>query len=242
MKRTCTIAAALAGTLTAAAIADIPANVRVIHASPDAPNVDVFANGGLAFSNLAFGQATDYAALPGGDYNFQVTPFGQMNPVVIDADASLMGGTDYSIVAVDTLANIAPLVLVDDNTLDPDQARVRFVHASPDAPAVDIAVAGGGPVLFSDISFTNVGDYLSLDAGTYDLEVRVAGTDNVVLDLAGITLDAGTVYSVFAMGFAGGMEPGLQAVIFQDAVIPAPAALSLLAVAGLFGTRRRRVS
>ena len=32
-------------------------------------------------------------------------------------------------------------------------AQARVVHASPDAPAVDVAVAGG-PVLFSNVAFS----------------------------------------------------------------------------------------
>jgi hypothetical protein len=90
------------------------------------------------------------------------------------------------------------------------------VHASPDAPAVDIAVADGGPVLFSNISFKEIGDYLPVDAGTYDLEVRVAGTETVALEVPGLTLNDGTVYTVFAMGLAGG-EPALTAVPSVDA-------------------------
>jgi hypothetical protein len=43
------------------------ARIRVVHASPDAPNVDVWVNGAVAVSNLAFNDATDYIALPAGD-------------------------------------------------------------------------------------------------------------------------------------------------------------------------------
>jgi hypothetical protein len=231
------IAALLPVTMTGAAAADL-ANVRVIHASPDAPAVDVFVNDGLAFSNLGFTGITGYAGLPAATYDIKVTPFGDPSTVVIEADLGLMAGTDYSVLAVNTLANIEPLVLIGDNTLDPDAARVRFVHASPDAPAVDIAVAGG-PVLFSNIAFTEVGDYLSVPGGSYDLEVRLAGQDTVVLDLPGIALMDGTVYTVFAMGFASG-EPSLQAIISVDNALPAPAALPLLAMSGFVLIRRRR--
>jgi hypothetical protein len=108
--------------------------------------------------------------------------------------------------------------LVDNNALPEEgKAHVRFVHASPDAPAVDIAVADGGPVLFGGISFKGVGDYLPVDAGTYDLEARLAGTETVALSVPGVTLEEGTVYTVYAMGFAGGGEPALQAVVSVDA-------------------------
>jgi hypothetical protein len=198
------------------------ARVRVVHASPDAPAVDVWVDGSVAFSNAPFKGITDYAALAPATYNVQVTPTGATEPVVIDADLALAANTDYTVVAVGLLADIEPLVLVDNNSAPAaGKAHVRFVHASPDAPAVDIAVANGGPVLFSNVAFKGVGDYLPVDAGTYDLEVRVAGTETVALEVPGVALADGTVYTIFAMGLAGGGEPALTAVPSADAVAPA---------------------
>jgi hypothetical protein len=192
------------------------ARVRVVHASPDAPAVDVLVNDGAAFTNAPFKGITDYASLDTGTYNVKVVPTGATEPVVIEADLAL-DAKDYTVVAVGQLANIEPLVLVDNNSAPAaGKAHVRFVHASPDAPAVDIAVKGG-PTLFSNVAFKEVGDYLPVDAGTYDLEVRLAGTDTVALDVPGLGLEAGTVYTVFAMGLAGG-EPTLMAVPSADAV------------------------
>lgn len=211
LRSSCALVAA--GLLASSAFAD-DARVRVVHASPDAPAVDVLVNGEVALADIAFTDITAYASLPAGTYNVQVTPAGANEIVVIDADLALAEGTDYSVVAVGELASIAPLVLVDDNTLDPSAARIRFVHASPNAPAVDIALAGG-PVLFGDVSFTENAGYISVPGGTYDLEVRLAGTETVVLPLPGIAVENNTVYSVFATGLVGG-TPALAATIGID--------------------------
>ena len=206
--------------LTSTALAAGPARVRVVHASPDAPAVDVWVNDSItAFSDAPFKGITQYAELEAGTYNVKVVPAGAMEPVVIEADLDLMADTDYTVVAVGQLAMIEPLVLVDNNSLPAaGKAHVRFVHASPDAPAVDIAVQGG-PVLFSNVAFKGVGDYLPVDAATYDLEVRLAGTDTVVLSVPGLALADQTVYTVFAMGLAGG-EPALTAVPSADTAGP----------------------
>jgi LPXTG-motif cell wall-anchored protein len=222
MKRLAVVAMMLVLTvaLTTTAFAADMARVRVVHASPDAPAVDVWVNGNVAFSKAPFKGITDYAALDAGSYQVQVVPTGATEPVVIDATLDLAASTDYTVVAVGELADIEPLVLVDNNAAPAaGKAHVRFVHASPDAPAVDIAVAGGGPVLFSNIAFKGVGDYLPVDAGTYDLEVRLAGTETVALSVPGVALNDGTVYTIFAMGLAGG-EPALTAVASADAVAP----------------------
>lgn len=192
---------------------------RAVHASPDAPNVDIWVDGGLAFADLPFGAATDFAELPKGVYNFQVVPTGATSPVVIDADLRLVPRADYTIVAVNELAMIEPLVLRDWRSFVPNfQSMVRFVHASPDAPAVDIAVKEG-PVIFSDVEFKET-DKRRVRAGTYDLEVRVAGTDTVALELPGIELEGGTAYSVFAVGTLS--EGTLTALLTEDRKTPHP--------------------
>ena len=222
MKRLFLISAVLVLSLVLAtsALADAhEARVRVVHASPDAPAVDVWVNGSVAFSNAPFKGITDYAKLEPGTYNVQVTPTGATEPVVIDADLALETQTDYTVVAVGKLENIEPLVLVDNNSAPAaGKAHVRFVHASPDAPAVDIAVTGG-PVLFSNVPFKGIGDYLPVDAGTYDLEARIAGTETVALSVPGVSLADGAVYTIFAMGLVEG-EPALTAVPSMDASYP----------------------
>jgi hypothetical protein len=206
------------------------ARVRAVHASPDAPAVDIWVNDNAAFTNAPFKGITQYANLEAGTYNIKVVPTGATEPVVIEADLALEGGKDYTVVALGTLENIEPLVLMDNNSTPAEgKAHVRFVHASPDAPAVDIAVKGG-PVLFSNIAFKAVGDYLPVDAGTYDLEVRLAGTETVALEVPGVALQNGVVYTVFAMGLAGG-EPALTAVPSADnltaATLPATGGVPL---------------
>ena len=63
---------------------DGQARIRVVHASPDAPAVDVLVNGQVAFQNVAFSEITDYAGLDAGTYSVQVVPTGATEPVVID--------------------------------------------------------------------------------------------------------------------------------------------------------------
>jgi len=80
---------------------------------------------------------------------------------------------------------------------------------------VDVAVTGG-PVLFGNQEFRDYTAFTPVDAGTYDLEVRLAGTSTVALPLPGITLTAGKIYTVFARGFvagAGAQALGAQIIV-----------------------------
>ena len=198
------------------------ARIRVLHASPDAPAVDIFLDGQKAVTNLAFDSITDYVKVPAGAHNVKVFPApsdGGGTPV-IEADVTLSAGTDYTVAAVGKLSGIAPLVLTDDNKAPTEgQARVRFVHASPDAPAVDIYAEGAG-VVVPNAAFKDASGYLDLPAGTYNLQVRAAGTETVALNLPGIKLEKGNVYTAFAVGLLQG-QPALKAKLVVDATAPA---------------------
>jgi hypothetical protein len=193
--------------------------VNVVHASPDAPAVDVYVDGALALEGLAFGDYSGWVALPAGDHQVQVAATGEpANTAVIDATVTLEAGMAYQVAATGTLAEIAPQVYpVDLSDPGAEMARVRVIHASPDAPAVDVAVTGGD-VLVADLAFPDASDALVVPAGAYDLEVRPAGTEDVALPLPGVTLEAGMVYDVFAIGL---LEDGSLAVL----VVPSTAAV-----------------
>ena len=196
--------------------------IRVLHASPDAPAVDIFLDGQKAITNLAFDAITDYVKVPAGAHNVKVFPApsdGSGTPA-IEADVTLSAGTDYTVAAVGKLANIEPLVLVDNNSAPSSgQAKLRFVHTSPDAPAVDIFAEGAGVVVPNAV-FKDASGYLDLAAGTYNLQVRAAGTETVALNLPGITLEKGNVYTAFAVGLLQG-QPALKAKLVVDAATPA---------------------
>lgn len=218
------------------------ADVRIIHASPDAPAVDVYVNevpgvGSPAITGLAFTQGTGYIGLPTGTYDLAVTATGAFSPVISAPGFAIDETQDITIVAVNFLSSIQPLVLNDDRTSDPFAARVRFVHAAPDVPTVDIGLAGGGPLLFDGVSFGESGGYISVGAGSYDLDVLLGGTGTVALSVPGVELQNGFVYTIFAMGSLATND--VQAVVFVDA-IPTPGTLGVLAMAGLAMSRRRR--
>ena len=178
-------------------------NVKIVHASPDAPGVDILVDNAKAVSNLEFPDNTGYVNLEAGDRNVKINAAGT-EVTVINENFMLTPNMTYSVFAVDSLSRITVLVLADDLTAPAaGKAHIRFIHLSPNAPAVDIAVTGG-PVVFSDYIFKEYSAFTPLDAATYNLEVRLSGTSTVVLPLPGIQLESGKIYTVIDKGFVGG--------------------------------------
>lgn len=185
----------------------IKAKVMVVHASPGAPDVDILVDDTKVNTvPLAYPNNTAYLDVTAGVRNVKVNVAG-LTPVVNVLDFStptLVAGSSYSVFAGNTVADIEPIVFTD-NLSAPEQgkAHVRFIHLSPDAPAVDIALVGGA-VVFPNFSFKEASTFTPLNAGTYNLEVRVAGTATVALTLPPVTFVSGKIYTVFAKGLLAG--------------------------------------
>jgi hypothetical protein len=189
------------------------ARVRVVHASPDAPNVDVRVDNAVALSNVPYLGVSDYLTVPAGSRNLKVNAAGTAT-TVIDADAPLTDGRDYTVIASGLVSAIAPIVLQDDNT--PPAAgsvRIRAIHGAPSAPAVDIYVTAPGADLaaatpaLTDVVFGEVADYLEAPAGSYQVRVTPTGSKTVVIDSGALTLTSGQVRTAIAVDAAGGGAP-----------------------------------
>jgi hypothetical protein len=218
------IAGALALAVAAPVSAADTAMVRVLHASPDAPAVDVYLDDAIvdALTNVPFGTISGYLDIPAGDHNVKVYATGTTTGPVIDADVTVAAGQAYTIAATDAVASISAQVIEDSPSASCDTAQVRVVHFSADAPAVDVATAGAAPAdaAVKNLSYPNATDYLALPGDSYDLEVRLAGTTTVALPLPGVTIEDCKSYTVFAIGSAADPAVGgnaLQVAVAVDA-------------------------
>ena len=197
------------------------ARLRVVHASPDAPAVDVLVDGAVALTAVPFEAASAYLAVPAGARNIQVRASGTTT-VVIDATPTLAAGTDYTVVAVGPVASIEPLLLTDDNTPPAaGNAKVRLVHASPTAGLVDIYITAPGadiaalaPAL-ANVDFKAASPYVAAPAGDYQVRVTAAGTKTVALDTGTLSLGAGQIRTGIALDAPGGGLP-VGAIVLAD--------------------------
>lgn len=185
--------------------------VRVFHAAPQAPNVDVYVNDQMVFSNLAFGDFTRYVYLDEGEYNVSVYLAGQKDRPVINQMVDVPSQQIFTIAATGNLDNLGLLVIPDKVSKSPSQnySSVRVIHLSPNAPGVDILV--DGDTLFEDISFGEGTDYVDLNPGTYNVNVVLNTDKSVVLPLK-VTLNPDKIYTIYIIG----NPPTLQALKVVD--------------------------
>ncbi len=201
-----------------------PAEVRVVHASPDAPAVDVIADDNFQaplVDNLEYAEYAGYVDLAPADYNLKVVPNGELAPVVIDADLSLMAGLSYNVIAANLLESIEPLVLTADNRRIATEAKLRIVHASPAAGNVDVYLVAPNsditeitPTL-ADVPFLADTDFLSILPGSYDVVITPTGSKDAAIGPLNVTLNALGIYSAIAIDNVGGGAP-LGVILLDD--------------------------
>ena len=186
------------------------AMVMVVHASPDAGTVNLLVDNQAVGSGLSYPSNTGYLEVESGMRNIKVNAGGA---TVIEENLTLEEDQHYSVFAAGTAdaqdnADLELVVLEDDLTAPASgSAKIRFVHLSPDAPAVDIVNItdpANEAVVFNAQTYANAnGSFTTVPAGTYSLEVRLDADDTVV-PLPGLTnlqLESGKIYTVFAKGY-----------------------------------------
>lgn len=190
--------------------------IRVIHASADAPAVDVFANGSLVVEALPFKAASGYLSVPPGSYNIQVRVSGTQT-TVLSQPLVLLGGTDYTAFAMGSVSGPQPLFLIalGDNLLPRPVGTIslRVVHAAASAPAVDVyvgapwaPVTGATPVL-TGVPYGASSLHLDVPNATYQGRVAVAGTKNIAINSPVLRLPGGAVRTLVAVDARGGGAP-----------------------------------
>ncbi|MGQ4556088.1 DUF4397 domain-containing protein [Halobellus sp. GM3] len=269
--------------------------VRVVHAVPDAPNVDILVDGEPVLEDVAFRTVSDYLSITAASHTVQIrvaegaddetatdeatdapddtgaegdetateaaatadaandtetgtsadetgaaeegtgTPTDDGGSVLFDEEVTIPAGTSITVVALGELAadTVDVRLFEDDATAgeddataaedetteaeddatvaetetatgeqtdDGDDSRLRVLHASPDAPNVDVALSGEEAPFVSDVAFGDASEYASLPAGAATVDVRAAGETDVVAS-ADVDLAAQTPYTAFAMGY-----------------------------------------
>ncbi|MBP3928065.1 MAG: DUF4397 domain-containing protein [Peptostreptococcaceae bacterium] len=184
------------------------ASIRVFHAIPGAPAVDVYSNGTLLFENISYKEFTPYIVVPKGRYYIKVYATGTTTQPLIEEELQVQGANMITVAATGSVNDLDDLELVpyveaNPNSLTSGKSKVRAIHLSPDAPDVD--VLNNGNVLFGDLEFRDATNYAQVNPGQYNLGVAPTGTTNVVLPI-NVNLKENKIYTIYVIGELSNLE------------------------------------
>ncbi len=195
----------IAATLVGCGSSDDPDNayLRVYHASPDAPKVNVWLDGKAALEGVDYQQSSGQISLAAGNHTVQVDAIladGSSLTVVPETELDLLADTEYNIVAAgkaallgkDNKQAFAPQI-ISRNALTPQGARVQAMHGAPDAPVVDVYITAPDADLADaqpfadDLAYLEFSDAVEVAAGSYRVRITSATNSSEVY------FDSGTV-------------------------------------------------
>jgi hypothetical protein len=187
-------------------------DVQVVHAASGVPAVDLYVTApGAELASaipLAYKASTDVINIPAGDYQIRLvageTVAFDSGPLPLAANANL---TIAAIKTADSNSSSPVQLLVLDGsgstTLQDigSAAEVRVGHLVDSAPVVDVHVNGEAFGPLADLAFKQIRGYLDLVPGSYDVDVFVNDTtSDPIISAAGLSVEAGGDYSVYAVG------------------------------------------
>ncbi len=190
--------------------------------------------------NLTYTQSTpatlpapataNYSAILAGSRTLVLKRTVDTNTTVATIAFTVTDGQDRTVYAVGGASGstVTSFLTIDDNTVAAStQTRLRFVHLSPTAGAVDVFVTAVGADLgaatptLSNVAYQAASTYLALNAGTYQVRAVPAGTAAaaraaaVTINLASVALVGGTGRTVVSADNTTGGAP-LRAFVLTD--------------------------
>jgi hypothetical protein len=208
--------------------------VYALHASPDAGTVDIFAGDAELIDSAAFG-ALARLEVPAGAYTLDFFPATEGastrpsgDPAASAMTPELEAGVTYLAIAAGELADdsFELIPLVANFEAAGSGARVRAVHASAGAPAVDVGTVStpgdiDTPPVIENVEFGDATDGagLALPAAALTLGIAATGDTATVAEFP-LNLTAGLSAFAIAAGKLGATENAFQLIVVNASASP----------------------
>lgn len=176
--------------------------LSVIHASPTTEKFDYFVDTKKAnTADFAYTNKADYTNVTSGNRKVIITKKGLTAPLLSDT-MTLKPSIGYSLFVVDRVETLKYLLLKDDLTKPAaGKARIRFVNVSPDAPALNLAIAGVTADVFTNKVFKQYSAFESINAAdkvTFNVKNKETGA--VEATIADVKIESGKIYTIWVKG------------------------------------------
>lgn len=205
------------------------ANVKIIHASPDAPTLNFFVNNTLLGNALSNGQSfSAYSQSPVGQASMMAEAVNGKIGGTLDTSPILFrtGVTNqnnftfaddafYTFIVTDSIHRPKPstlnatnpggpqfLVLTDDLTApNVGQSKIRFMNLAPGAPPVFVTRSSGN-IIFPSVEYRAATPaFNTILSGTSNIQVRLnSASGTIIARILNFDLVSGKIYTFYLTG------------------------------------------
>ena len=184
------------------------ANLKIVHSLPGLSSLDFYLNGRIITAEaLLYGDNIGYGSVYSGANQVDVVPGGTFQSVARSI-YNFAEDKSYSLFVTRKSAvnDTITTLLTEDNLEAPPagKAKLRFIHLSQNAPALDLAIQGG-TTLFTNQAFNQYTEFIAVDPGTLTFQIKDTGTSTVRASSAeAVNITAGKIYTIWAEGLVNG--------------------------------------
>lgn len=193
---------------------NLTSRIRFLHAAPDAPNIDIYANGKLLYSDLKFGSVTNYLDISPGKYDVQLYKSGTYDSPLISESIDILPNNILTL-NITYENNEISFFTIDDTEpkSNPLLSYIRFMNLSPNAPLLSLSLPEG-KVLFDEVEYLETTDYYPLSPGIYNFTVTAAnGTfEKFISD---VNMTENLLITIYIIGLIKG-TPQLGYILVKD--------------------------
>ena len=177
---------------------------RVVHFSPDAPTLDIHVENEVWFESVeALTFEEHYMPSEPGTYDVAAVPAGESREAALVEAECVVEPGPCTLAVVGEVCAVADahldlIALKDDfEPTEQNHARVRMMHASPDAPMIDVRTENGTTIA-EGISF---GETATVEVPADETVLVVSEAEGETIARFPLDPEAGHVYSAFGAGY-----------------------------------------
>jgi Domain of unknown function (DUF4397) len=176
----------------------IQTRVQFLHAGPNIGKLEIRLNGDKKVDGFEYGKTSDWIDIDPGAVELQMSEDRRgINYSIFDSVYPVPAGNDYYVVITDQIILGS---VIDRSPIADGAARVRVVQGSIDLPKVNVVAKGSDVTFASQLSYPRSSDYISVPAGSSDIQVNLADSGQEALTVPGVNLEGNNVYDLVIMG------------------------------------------
>ncbi|SHE72603.1 DUF4397 domain-containing protein [Clostridium fallax] len=193
----------------------IKSYVRLLHASPDSPSVDVYMSGKLIASNISFGEHTNYFEIAPDDYNVEIYLSGKKDTPLFSKYIEIYPKSYFTIGIINMFEDIDLRRILDGSSGNNQNISfLRFIHYSPKAPLLNLSL-GRVKTLFKFMEYRESSGYYPLSPGIYTFNLSASNASFLSFPIPNIKLKPNKFYTIYSIGLTLD-NPRIRTIILED--------------------------
>jgi hypothetical protein len=172
--------------------------IRFLHAVPRGVPVDVYLNGSLFFNRILFTHFSPYIYVPEGTYDVSVFPTMTRENPLLRQSIQIKDGELCTLAMTGYYNDLELLLIPEDKEVgSKNDSKLRVAHLSPNV--LDLNILANNKLLFSDVSFREVTDYIEMPSQFYQIDVELS-VNNRLLRSNRLAVNRDRVYTLYILG------------------------------------------